>query len=83
MNSAVASLPILPVAGSKLKKGYCISGAVFHIPKSVCLVMGQILCSVNKSQLQPTSGSQQLHTYTLAESLVGVLFGRGKIVGSI
>lgn len=82
MNTAVNSLPILPAAGSKLKV-LLYSGAIFHIPKSVCLVKGKVLCSVNKSQLQPTCGSQQLHTYTLAESLVGVLFGRRKIVGSI
>lgn len=76
-------MPVLPVAGSKLKECYHISGAIFYIPKSVCLVKGEVLYGVNKSQMQPTSGSQQLHTYTLAESLVGVSFGRGKIVGSI
>lgn len=78
----LTSLPILPVAASKLEC-YCISGAILHIPKSVCLVKGQVLYSVNKSQLQPTSGSQQLHTYTIAESLVDVSFGRGKIVSSV
>lgn len=82
MNSAVTSLSILLVAGLKLKKFYCISGSVFHIPKSVCLVKGKVLYSVNKFQLQPTSASQKLHTYTLADALVSALFGREKIVGS-
>lgn len=51
VNSAVTSLPILPVAGSKLKKCSCVSSGMFCIPKSVCLVKGKLLYSVNKSQL--------------------------------
>lgn len=74
----MTSLPILPVAGSKLKMYYCTSGSIFHIPKSMCLVKGKVLYSVNKFQLQPTSGSQQLHTYSLAESLVGVFVWKKK-----